>query len=198
MLVYWIHKNEHTDPLTEGYVGITNNLPRRLLEHKQTTGTILFGVFKKYQDIKITILEENISLEQAIQTEIEYRPGYRIGWNICPGGGVPPNDRENHHNKGRVVTEESRIKMSLAKRGTRHPNFGKPLSEETKKKISEAQRGKLNHRFGKTNSPESNTQRSKTLSGIPKERITCPHCGHIGGKPAMVRFHLSNCKRKAQ
>jgi group I intron endonuclease len=30
--------------------------------------------------------------------------------------------------------------------------------------------------------------------GIPKEKVTCPHCGKTGGKPIMVRYHFDNCK----
>ena len=40
--------------------------------------------------------------------------------------------------KGKTLSEESRKKMSEAKKGEKNHNFGKHLSEETKKKISEA------------------------------------------------------------
>ena len=30
----------------------------------------------------------------------------------------------------------------------------------------------------------------------PKERVTCPYCKKIGGKPVMMRYHFENCKEK--
>jgi hypothetical protein len=66
--------------------------------------------------------------------------------------------------------------MGLARRGQPAWNSGKTglqtHSEETKKKMSLAKIGKL------------------------KEQIECPHCHHVGGKPAMVRWHFDNCKEK--
>ena len=44
------------------------------------------------------------------------------------------------HNKGKHRSEETRNKMSEAKKGEKSPNYGKHLSEESKKKISEAVR----------------------------------------------------------
>ena len=41
-------------------------------------------------------------------------------------------------NKGNRHSEESKIKMSVARRGERNPNYGKPCSEETRRKIGEA------------------------------------------------------------
>lgn len=58
-------------------------------------------------------------------------------------------------------------------------NPGKNKSEETKKRISEAKKG----------TP------SKT-KGIPREVVTCPHCGKTGGVGIMYRWHFNNCKNK--
>jgi hypothetical protein len=37
---------------------------------------------------------------------------------------------------------------------------------------------------------------SDKLLGVPKEKITCPHCGKVGGKNTMGRWHFDNCKYK--
>lgn len=29
----------------------------------------------------------------------------------------------------------------------------------------------------------------------PQKRIECPHCGKVGGKSAMKRYHFDNCKK---
>ena len=54
---------------------------------------------------------------------------------------------ESHKNKksfgNRYILEETRFKMSEAKKGENHPLYGKHISEEHKKKISEANKGKI-------------------------------------------------------
>ena len=44
--------------------------------------------------------------------------------------------------KGKKHSDESKLKMSAAKKGERHPNSGKKLSDETKLKMSAAKKGK--------------------------------------------------------
>lgn len=51
--------------------------------------------------------------------------------------------------KGSKCSEETRRKMSEAKRGEKHPNFGKKFSPSTLKKMSEAKKGKNHPWFGK-------------------------------------------------
>ena len=61
------------------------------------------------------------------------------------------------------------------------------------------------NRLGMTNSSESNIKRSNTLmgrkipsiTGVPKPKLTCPHCGKIGGKPQMMQFHFDKCKKRS-
>ena len=45
------------------------------------------------------------------------------------------------HKKGRTVTNETRKKMSEAKKGENNPFYGKLHSEETRRKMSEAKKG---------------------------------------------------------
>jgi hypothetical protein len=52
---------------------------------------------------------------------------------------------ENHtrfHHKGKTLSEETKQKISEAKKGENNPNYGKPISKETKQKISESLRCK--------------------------------------------------------
>jgi hypothetical protein len=42
--------------------------------------------------------------------------------------------------------------------------------------------------------PEQNANISIKLTGIPKPRVTCPHCGITGGISPMARWHFENCK----
>jgi uncharacterized protein YdaU (DUF1376 family) len=53
---------------------------------------------------------------------------------------------------------------------------------------------------------ESNAKRSATLmgrkipsiTGVPKPKVTCPHCGKTGGKPQMIQYHFDKCKLKGK
>ena len=53
------------------------------------------------------------------------------------------------HSNGKILSEETRRKMSKAKKGEKHPLYGKQLSEETKRKMSEAKKGENNPIYGK-------------------------------------------------
>lgn len=92
-------------------------------------------------------------------------------------------------------SEETKQKISKAHLGrkrtpehcenTRLSQLGKKLSEEHKKKLGDATRGrKITYTI---------TSKQKA----PKPKVTCPHCGIIGGKPVLTRFHFDNCKSKS-
>ena len=48
------------------YIGVTNNLERRVIEHKQS---LIPGFTKKYQCFKLVFLEETNNVYQAITRE---------------------------------------------------------------------------------------------------------------------------------
>ena len=92
MIVYWIKREGMTNPLNEGYVGVTSkSIQERFEEHSK-------NVYKKshvkkaidlYDDIIVSELYEG-SEEQCLIMEASYRPDENIGWNIAKGGSVPP------------------------------------------------------------------------------------------------------------
>jgi len=59
------------------------------------------------------------------------------------------NKAINSH-QGRVCSEETKRKLSIAKSGKNHPMYGKKTSKETKKKLSAKLSGKNNPMYGKT------------------------------------------------
>ena len=89
--------------------------------------------------------------------------------------------------KGRSHTEESKEKIREARKNQN--SSGWRWSEESRKARSEAM-------TGKPQSKESNVKRSKTMSGIAKPKVKCPHCGKEGGAPQMRQWHFDNCKKK--
>lgn len=102
--------------------------------------------------------------------------------------------------KGKIVSDESRRKMSIAHTGEKqtHERIEKrrlkligqrrtgSMSIESRQKMSIAKLGKVAHNKGI----------SGPLLGIKKDNVTCPHCKKIGGKPTMMKWHFVNCKMK--
>jgi len=48
-------------------------------------------------------------------------------------------------------------------------------------------------KLARENNPMKNPEIAKKLKK-PKEKVTCPHCGKVGGKPVMMRYHFEKCK----
>lgn len=90
-------------------------------------------------------------------------------------------------NKNRIWTEESKEKLREARK--KQNSSGWNWSKESRKAKSEAM-------IGNIQSKESNAKRRKTMSGIAKPKVKCPHCGKEGGAPQMRQWHFDNCKMK--
>lgn len=76
---------------------------------------------------------------------------------------------ENHPMYGKKHSAETRQKMSNAhtgkQAGEKHPNYGKALSAETRRKLSIATKGKNNPNYGKTHSKETRRKISESNKG---------------------------------
>jgi predicted GIY-YIG superfamily endonuclease len=107
--VYWIHTSNHTDKLSQGYVGITCNFKDRMKSHKKNKKkTILTDAIKSYgwNNLNKQILISNLSLKEALAIEEKYRPIQNLGWNLQKGG-------ELGVEKEWYNIEENRIKHSV-------------------------------------------------------------------------------------
>ena len=84
--------------------------------------------------------------------------------------------------KKRPRTIEEKLHLSLVLTGLKR-------SEETKQKM----------RKPKSASHRLNLQKPRGPRGpvlalqVPKKKVTCPHCGKIGGAGNMKRYHFENC-----
>lgn len=116
--------------------------------------------------------------------------------------------------RGRKHTDETKRKMADAHNGKAMP----PFSDEHKAKLSAARRIRVTSDITRERIAESMRNNPKNvgwqlsdeskekqkqsvrtaLTNIPKEKVICPWCGKIGGKPAMSRFHLDKCKHKKE
>lgn len=119
-IVYWIKKPYHSDPYTQGYVGITKNFEQRKMAHAQSR---LIGRRLK-NGAKFEVLYADLSKEEACLIEEKYRPEELIGWNINKGGNIPPSQLgkvyEKQLRKGDYRTEAQ--KRAAAKHSERMKN----------------------------------------------------------------------------
>lgn len=104
--------------------------------------------------------------------------------------------------KGKKQSAETIAKRVFANTGKKQP----VRSPEVRAKLSAAKKGKkatpesiaINSasKKGKQHSAEHNAAVSRSLIGVPKRKVICPHCGKSGGTGNMSRWHFDNCKMK--
>lgn len=220
MSVYWIHHPNHTNIMSEGYVGITKRFTRRMFEHKAlTTNKYLSNAIKKYgwdNLVKEVILIAN--KDYCIDIETKLRSNDAIGWNLVKGGGIPPiNTRKGYKmsvpawNKGISPSDATKKKISeaikivmqnparleinrTARLGKPSPRKGVKLSEETKSKISLAKIGMPSPNKGNKYTKE---QMNNLMQKMRTTYWICPHCNKAGYSiGARNRWHFDNCKLK--
>ena len=215
--LYWIHHKDHTDIFTQGYVGITCRLRERLYRHKKfTQNAHLKNAINQYgwdNLIKEIVLVADESYCLMIETQL--RALKNIGWNIIEGGGKPPLATGNKYRLGAAPWNKGLGKPKVKKKPKQKIAWNKGLTtpDEVKAKQSLAKIGKPGNRLGKTNSEEhrlkiSLSKKGTRLSdevykkqalkrlGRKYEKVTCPHCGKIGGITGMKCWHFDNCKEK--
>ena len=176
-VVYWVHYLEHTDPNTQGYIGVSTQLQKRILTHLQRSPHV--GNRIKAGAV-VTILHEVDSLTEAAVIEFNYRPTEHVGWNINKGGDVPPNKA------GKVITGNQTL-------------IGEQRTEEQKRasaKHSERMKGRTPWNKGKQGLqvPWNKGVSSPHLKEIANTKRICPHCGREGKGSSMLRWHFDNCK----
>ena len=90
-VVYWLKLKDYTDPLKQGYIGVSVNKDKRLSEHfnklssNKHENPVVQRYYNKYKsDIEVQILLEGSETDCYIK-ELSLRPVEHIGWNIAPG-----------------------------------------------------------------------------------------------------------------
>lgn len=146
----------HTSPSGKVYIGITSKKP----EYRWSNGNgykdspKFYNAIKKYgwNNFKHEILYSGLNEISAKMIEedlIYYYKSLNISYNITDGG---------DGTKGVIMSEESRLKMSNAKKGKPSNRKGFHLSEETKEKLRQAN-------LGKHHSEETRLKISKNCNG---------------------------------
>ena len=95
--------------------------------------------------------------------------------------------KQSKAQSGKYLSEEHKKKIGKSVSGSKNHNYGKPKSNETKKKLSISL-------MGRKFSEETRKKMRDSQKGIPKAKITCPHCSKLGGISPMKRWHFANCK----
>jgi hypothetical protein len=170
--LYWIHDKEHTDPFSQGYVGITKrDTKQRFHEHVTRKG---------YEDKEFSVLCIG-SQEYISALEAKLRPESWIGWNNAPGGltgGRPTGITTS----GWKHSEESRKARSKRVMGENNPNYGKPTSKKQKEAVSKARKGvpnpgageaaRKNHAEGKLFQCDSKLAKKMVAARRPRKWYT--------------------------
>lgn len=161
----------------EEYIGKSINIEGRWDAHKNNAikgiDTHLYRSIRKYGWEKFDkhIIEE--CLEDELNDKeiywIETLDTYKHGYNMTLGGDGVRFFGEENGMFGRHHTEESKQKMSYARKGKTSWQKGKPVSEETKCKISETLKGKPSWNKGKSWSEETKHKMSESHKGKPSK-----------------------------
>jgi hypothetical protein len=179
--VYWIKRKHHTDPETQGYVGVSKALSTRLQEHRRTKWFC-------ETDHDVEVLAKFDDAKDAYAYEEQMRPTSQIGWNINKGGIQPPDMTGCvGWNKGRKLSKEHRDAICKGMTGHKRGAYG----EAHRKAISDSLSGEKNPRYGK---PAIQRQRIKVLeTGIVYEsQVEAAHA--LGCRQG----DISNCLKGRQ
>ena len=123
--------------------------------------------------------------------------------------------KENGHPRGmagKTNTKESNAKRSISmkgipcpSRGVKGPRGSRPALPKVVCRLDNRKELDIANFMAyckKLDHPEeasaTNLNRSISQKGIPKPqpKVECPHCGKIGGKNVMQRYHFEKCKEK--
>lgn len=133
-VVYWIHKPEHTNIFTEGYVGITNKqVSKRWYKHKldaREDGSLpIHRAINKYDDIIFEVILAADNREYCQDIEKKLRPTINIGWNVAQGGDIVNTYEGGLANRKRIEWLNlndpitiNRLAMGIAKRREQEAN----------------------------------------------------------------------------
>lgn len=189
-----------TSPNGAIYIGLSTDIYYRIYscykklrckqQHKIYNSLIKYGVENHKFDIVHIIDRIDLSKSEIInklnELEIEYIKKFnsfygdndKYGMNLTRGGGLMELTKETRRiisekNKGRTVSEETRIKISKFHKGKKlskehidkisKANKGRIISEETRNKFSESHKGKK-HTFERTQKKIGLKQKPETIA----------------------------------
>jgi|SRR5215831_13038679 len=190
---YWLFDEACVDPATDGYVGISRQMPVRLQQHQ-----------KRFPNVQSKVLFAGSRIE-CLDFESKMRPNLNVGWNTARGGegGI------THLGLKRSNQSRSRMSVSAKQRGVAHligpevraraaaSNTGQKRSAETRQKISERRKQHSGPNKGKTLSLENRQKISEgRLRFFAARNVIeqkCQHCGDVFVAP-LRKYCSDSCK----
>jgi hypothetical protein len=104
--IYWVHLPHHTNPLTEGYIGLSKNVRLRKNNHRHNPYNKIMEEMSHRKDVIWDVLHTDLDRHWGLMIENYYRPSDDIGWNLQRGGynhGCNHRNRTDYHRN--VVNE---------------------------------------------------------------------------------------------
>jgi len=131
--LYWIKYSFFTNPIEEGYIGITSQtIEKRFFDHKCNAKNKLLANRCRKETVEVVCLHDNLTKEEAKLLEEQYRPLENIGWNINKGGDLPPSRKGKTSIKSKLKGDERTEKQKLA--AQKHSERMKGNNSSSKKK----------------------------------------------------------------
>ena len=174
------------------YIGSTINLKKRKYEHFLTlsknthSNKHLQAAWNLYKPSKFVFeIIEYCKKEELLIREQFYIDNLKPHYNIASFAGNTLGFKHSEdskkimskRHKGKIISEETKAKMSNSKKGILNSNYNKTMPEETKQKISTATKGK------KRNCGENNPN-----SKLTKEIVELIRSKYIKGVYGYIRL----------
>lgn len=99
-----------------------------------------------------------------------------------------PNSNVEIYRRINLLTEKTRLKMSVAGRG-------RSKSENHREKIAKANTGKVGSLQKRQKISTARKGKPPSNKGISPPKYTCPHCQSIVSNGNLQRWHGNNCKK---
>ena len=149
---------------------------RRLRANIRNDFLNLCNTFSDFNISGYTTVKNLKSGKNEVVTCEEFKNGKNILYEHMNKGKIASEETRikiSENRKGKIVSEETRIKISESLKGEKHPFYNKNHSDETKRKMSEAKKNISNetrikmseYRKGKTHSEESKKKMSEANKG---------------------------------